>query len=148
VFGQNHLCVMMRQTGIPLFRVKLKEFQSFLSAVQTMCHLVRMPICPLFHPSGRRVIPSGHQIGKHHLSGRRAYSVRTPTSYREASVPACSVRTFQQHVRTPISSRTVHRFLPSSRKGRSINRPDDVVSCPDAYLRKARIAVQMNRTNI
>jgi hypothetical protein len=29
-----------------------------------------------------------------------------------------------------------------SRKGRSINRPDDVVSRPDAYLRKARIAVQ------
>jgi hypothetical protein len=28
--------------------------------------------------------------------------------YREASVPACSVRTFQQHVRMPISSRTVH----------------------------------------
>jgi hypothetical protein len=29
-----------------------------------------------------------------------------------------------------------------SRKGRSINRPDDVVSRPDACLRKARIAVQ------
>jgi hypothetical protein len=29
-----------------------------------------------------------------------------------------------------------------SRKGRSINRPDDVVSRPDAYLRKARITVQ------
>jgi hypothetical protein len=34
---------------------------------------------------------------------------RSDTSlYREASVPACSVQTFQQHVRTPISSRTVH----------------------------------------
>jgi hypothetical protein len=94
VFGQNHLCVMMRQTGIPLFRVKSEEFQSSLSAVQTMCHPVRTPICLLFHLSGRRVIPSGHQIDKHHLSGRRAYSVRTPTLYREASVPACSVRTF------------------------------------------------------
>lgn len=28
------------------------------------------------------------------------------------------------------------------RKGRSINRPDDVVSRPDAYLCKARIAIQ------
>jgi len=135
VFGQNHLCVMMRQTGIPLFRVKSEEFQSSLSAVRTMCHPVQTPICLLFHPSG-------HQTYKHHLSERRASSVRTPTSYREASVPACSVRTFQQHVRMPISSRTVHWFFPSSRKGRSINRPDDVVSRPDAYLRKARIAVQ------
>jgi hypothetical protein len=40
VFGQNHLCVMMRQTGIPLFRVKSEEFQSSLSAVWTMCHPV------------------------------------------------------------------------------------------------------------
>jgi hypothetical protein len=105
------------------------------SFVRTMCHPVRMPICLLFHPSGRRVFPSGRQTDKHHLSGRRVSSVRTPTSYWEASVPACSVRTFQQHVRTPISSRTVHWFFPSSRKGRSINRPD-------AYLHKARIAVQ------
>jgi hypothetical protein len=29
------------------------------------------------------------------------------------------------------------------RKGRSINRPDDVVSRPDVYLHKARIAVQI-----
>jgi hypothetical protein len=57
----------------------------------------------------RSTVPSdGHQTDKHHLSGRRASSVWTPTSYREASVPACSIRTFQQHVRTPISSRTVH----------------------------------------
>jgi hypothetical protein len=108
VFGQNHLYVRMLETGIPLFRVKLEEFQSSLSAVRTMCHPVRTPICLLFHPSGRRVFLSGRQTDKHHLSGRRVSSVRTPTSYREAYVPACSVRTFQQHVRTPISSRTVH----------------------------------------
>jgi hypothetical protein len=59
-----------------------------------MCHPVRMHICLLFHPSGRCVIPSGLQTDKHHFSGRRASSVRTPTSYREASVPACSVWTF------------------------------------------------------
>jgi hypothetical protein len=33
-------------------------------------------------------------------------------------------------------------YFQVSRKGRSINRPDDVVSRPDACLRKARIAVQ------
>jgi hypothetical protein len=84
------------------------EISSSLSAVRTMCHPVRTPICLLFHPSRRRVIPSGHQTDKHHLFGRRASSVRTPTSYREASMPAFSIRMFQQHVRTPISSRTVH----------------------------------------
>jgi hypothetical protein len=39
----------------------------------------------------------------------------------------------------------LERFTDSfqvSRKERSINRPDDVVSRPDAYLCKARIAVQ------
>jgi hypothetical protein len=59
VFGQNHLYVRMLQTGIPLFRVKSEEFQSSLSAVRTICHPVRTPICLLFHPSGRRVFPSG-----------------------------------------------------------------------------------------
>jgi hypothetical protein len=58
--------------------------------IRTMCHTVRTPDNP-------------------------ASSVRTTcffnpdtSLYREASVPAYSVRTFQQHVRTPISSRTVH----------------------------------------
>jgi hypothetical protein len=131
----------MLQTGIPLFKVKSEEFQSSLSAVRKMCHPVRTSICLLFHMSGRRVFPSGRQIDKHHLSGRRFFSVRTPTSYREASVPAYFVRTFQQHVRTPISSRFTDSFQVP-RKGRSINRPDDVVYRSDAYLRKARLAVQ------
>jgi len=38
---------------------EVKEFQSSLLAVRTMCHPVRTPICLLFHPSGRHVIPSG-----------------------------------------------------------------------------------------
>jgi hypothetical protein len=77
VFGQNHLYVRMLQTGIPLFRVKSEEFQSSMSAVRTMCHPVRTPICLLLHPSGRCVISSGRQTLKHHPSGRRASSVRT-----------------------------------------------------------------------
>jgi hypothetical protein len=86
----NHLFVRMLQTGIPLFRVKSEEFQSSLSAVRTMCHPVRTPDSPA-------------------SSVRTTCLFRPDTSlYREASVPACSVRTFQQHVRMPISSRTVH----------------------------------------
>jgi hypothetical protein len=48
---------------------KLEEFGS-LSAVRTACHPVRTPICPLFHPSGRRAIPSGRLTNQ-------ASSVRT-----------------------------------------------------------------------
>jgi hypothetical protein len=77
VFGQNHLYVRMLQTGIPLFKVKLEEFQSSLSAVRTMCHPVRTPICLLLHPFGQCVIPSGRQTIQHHPSGRHASSVRT-----------------------------------------------------------------------
>jgi hypothetical protein len=59
-------------------------------SVRTMCHLVRTPDSPA-------------------SSVRTRCFFRPDTSlYREVSVPACSVRTFQQHVRTPISSRTVH----------------------------------------
>jgi len=52
------------------FRVmsRLEENSSSLSAVRTMCHPVRTPIC-LLHSSGRQTV-------QHHLSGRRASSVR------------------------------------------------------------------------
>jgi len=53
--------------------------------------------------------------------------------YREASVPACSVRTFQQHVRMPISSRTVHWFFPSSKKGK-INKPSGQCGIPSGRV--------------
>jgi hypothetical protein len=142
VFGQNHLCVNVAANRDSTFQSEVRRISSSLSAIWTMCHPVRTPICLLIHTSERRVIQSGHQTDKHHLSGRRVSSVRTPTSYREASVQTWFVWMFQQYVRMPISSQTVHWFFPSSRKGRSINCPDDVVSHPDAYLRKARIAVQ------
>jgi hypothetical protein len=59
-------------------------------SVRTMCHLVRTPDTPA-------------------SSVRTTCFFRPDTSlYQEASVPACFVRTFQQHVRMPMSSRTVH----------------------------------------
>jgi hypothetical protein len=57
--------------------VKIRRNSSSLSAVWTMCHPVRMPICLLLHPSRRCVIPSGCQTDQHHSSGRRASSVQT-----------------------------------------------------------------------
>jgi hypothetical protein len=39
-------------------------------------------ICPLFHPSGRRVIPSGRQTDQHHLFGQRVFPSRPSTVSR------------------------------------------------------------------
>jgi len=142
VFGQNHLYVKMLQTGIPLFRVKSEEFQISLSAVRTMCHPIRTPICLLLHPSGRCVIPSGRQTVQHHPSGRRDSSVRTLHCIEKLMCQFAPSRHFSS---TSGRLSVLERFTNSfqvPRKGRSINRPDDVVYHPDAYLRKARIAVQ------
>jgi hypothetical protein len=79
-------------------------------------------------PSGRCVIPSGRQTVQHHPSGRRASSIRTLH---------CIERLLCQLAPSERLS-VLERFTDSfqvPRKGRSINRPD-------AYLRKARIAVQ------
>jgi hypothetical protein len=40
-----------------------------------------------------------------------------PPLCREGSIQLASVRTFQQHVRTPLSTRSVSDFFPSSKKG-------------------------------
>jgi hypothetical protein len=142
VFGQNHLYVRMLQTGIPLFRVKSEEFQSSLSAVWTMCHPVRTPIWLLLHPSGQCVIPSGRQTLQHHSSGRRASSVRTLHCIEKLLCQLAPSRRFSS---TSGRLSVLERFTDSfqvPRKGRLINRPDDVVYRLDVYLRKARIAVQ------
>jgi hypothetical protein len=64
--------------------------------------------------------------------------------YRKASIQLASVRTFQQHIRTPLITRPVSDSFQVPRKGRSINHPDDVVFHPDACLLKARIVIQIS----
>lgn len=105
---------------------------------------VYTPICPLFHPSGRCVIPSGRHTVQHHSSGQRAPSVRTLY---------CIEKFMFQHApfgRFSSTSRrlsVLERFTDSfqiPRNGRSINHPDDVVSRLDVCLHKARIAVQID----
>jgi len=132
----------MLQTGIPLFRVKSEEFQSSLSAVWTICHPVWTPICLLLHPSGRCVIPSGRQTFQHHPSGRCAYSVRTLHCIEKL---LCQLAPSGRFSSTSGRLSILEQFTDSfqvPRKGRSINLPDDVVYRPDAYLHKARVAVQ------
>jgi hypothetical protein len=68
---------------------ELEEFQAPCQPSRQSSHPVWTPICPLFHQSGQRVIPSGLQTVQHHPSRRRTLSVWTPTLYQEASVLAC-----------------------------------------------------------
>jgi len=113
-------------------------------------------------PSGRHVIPSrrpsvhcsirpddmfiptGRQTDQHHPSRRRIFSVRTLHCIEKLLFQLAPVQTSQQPVRTPISTRTVSDSFQVPIKGRSINRPDDVVSPLDARLHKARIAIQIS----
>jgi hypothetical protein len=95
-------------------------------SVRTTCHTVRSPIRP-------SII---HLDDVHFRPG--------PPLCREGSIQLASVRTSQQHVRTPIGTRPVSDTFQVPIKERSSNRPDDVVSRPDARLRKARIAFQIS----
>jgi len=99
-----------------------------------------------YQPSGRRVIPSGRpsvhcsfrpddvfiltgrQTDQHHPSGRRILSVQTLHCIEKLLFQLTSVRTSQQPVWTPISTRTVSDSFQVPIKGRSINRPDVCLS--------------------
>jgi hypothetical protein len=63
---------------------------------------------------------------------------------REGSVQLASVWTSQQPVRTPLCTRPTPDSFQVPIKGRSTNRPDDVVSRPNACLHKARIVIQIH----
>jgi hypothetical protein len=120
---------------------KSEEFQVPCQPSGRSSHPIRTPICPLFHPSGQCVLPFGppRQIsiirpddmiipsGRYTVS-RRVYlacirpdvSAARPDAilYREGSIRLAFIRTFQQHVRTPLSTRSVFDFFPSSKKGK------------------------------
>jgi hypothetical protein len=67
-----------------------------------------------------------------------------PTLCREASVPAC-IRLDLSASRPDVHQcSTSFRFFPSSDMIRLTHRPDNVVSCPDALIHKARIAIQIS----
>jgi hypothetical protein len=95
--------------------------------VRTTCHTVRMPNRPsIIRPNDVHFRPN-------------------PPLCREGSIQLASVRTFQHYVRTPLGTRPVSDSFQVSIKERSINRPGDVVSRPNARLLKARIAIQIKR---
>jgi len=102
---------------------KSKEFQVPCQPSGRSSHPVQTPICPLFHPSGRRVIPSGRSV----------HSVRTPYCIEKFLYKLASVRTFQHHVWMPPSTRSVSDFFPSSKKGK-INQPSGRCGIPSGRV--------------
>jgi hypothetical protein len=121
--GQNHLYVkMLFYKGFRYSEVFQKILQSEKSVLcqssGRSCHPVRMPICPLFHPSGRRAIPSGRPDRPSIIRRDDVVFLLDPPLYREASVPA--------YIRPDVS----------------VARPDDVDSRPDVLPLKSRIAIQ------
>jgi hypothetical protein len=143
VFGQNHLSVKMLETGIPLFRVcKSEEFKFPVSRPDDRAIPFGRPSVLYFiHPDGVSSRPDARQTsiirpdevfipsGPHTVS-RSFYSSFHPSG-RFSSMSG----------RLPVLDQFLICFQVP-RKGRSINRLDDVVSRPDARPRKARIAIQ------
>jgi hypothetical protein len=117
---------------------------SSLSAVRTIEPSHPDDHLSLFHPSGQHAIPFGLQTDQ-------ASSIRTTCSFRPNPYTVSRSFCSSLHPSGRLSSTSgrlsvLDQFLISfqvPRKGRSINRPDDVVSHPDARLLKARIAIQI-----
>jgi hypothetical protein len=94
----------------------------------------------LFHTSERRAIPSGLQTDQASSVRMTCLSVRTLHCVEKV---LSSLHPSGRFSSTSRRLSVLDQFQISfqvPRKGRSINRPNDVVSCPDARLLKARIA--------
>jgi hypothetical protein len=122
VWTKSLVCKDAVLQGIPLFRSVSEDSTvrkvGSLSAVRMMCHPVRTLICPLLQPSGRRVIPSGHQTDQVSSIQTTWTSVRTLHCIEKLLFQLASVRTSEQPVRTPINIRPSFRFFQSSFMGR------------------------------
>jgi hypothetical protein len=106
--------------------LQVRRNSSSLSAVRTMYHPVRtLRQTSIIRPD-EVFIPSG----PHTVS--RSFCASLHPSGRFSSMSG----------RLPVLDQFLISFQVP-RKGRSINRPDDVVSHPDARLRKVRIAIQI-----
>jgi len=144
VFGQNHLCVKMLQTGIPLFRFcKLEEFKFPVSrpddrAIPSRCPSIHCSILP-DDVSSR---PDARQTSIIRLDEVFILSEPHTVSRRFCASLHPSGRFSSTSERLPVLDQFLISFQVP-RKGRSINRLDDVVSRPDARLLKARIVIQI-----
>jgi hypothetical protein len=112
--------------GIPLFRsgsdvsalLSRQKISKSLSAVWTTCHPVRTPICPLFHPFGRRVTPSGRLDRSSINCPDDVHSRLDLHCFEKPLYQLASVRTSQQPVLTPFSDRAASDSFQIQFKGR------------------------------
>jgi hypothetical protein len=122
---------------------KLEDFGS-LSAFRTTCHPIRMPICPLFHPSGRLAIPSGRPTDQASSVRTMYISVRTFTVSRSY----CSSLHPSGRLSSPFGRLSVIDQLQILSKFNlredCFNHTDDVDSRPDALIHKERITIQIS----
>jgi hypothetical protein len=95
------------QSDVRRFCLQVRRIQVPCQPSGRSSHPVRTPFCPLFHPSRRRT-PSVR------MPDRSASFVWTKCSFHpdpdtvsKRFYQLASVRTFQQHVRTPLYFRTV-----------------------------------------
>jgi hypothetical protein len=100
------------QSDVRQFCLLVRRIQDFLSAFRTI-----EPSHPDVHLS---TVPSVRTTWSFHPDA---------TLYREGSIQLASVRTFQQHVRTPLNTQSVSDFFPSSKKGK-INQPSGRCGIP------------------
>jgi len=106
------------QSDVRRFYLQVIRISSSLSAVQTIKpsrpdpHLSTVTsVRTTFHPVRTPNRPS--------IIRPDDVSLRLdPPLCREGSIQLPSVRTFQQHVRTPLSTRSILDFFPSSKKGK------------------------------
>jgi hypothetical protein len=90
VWTKSLVCKDAVLQGIPLFR-SVSEDSALLASQKIYGSLstVRMLICPLFHPSERRAIPSGCPDRPSIIRPDDVDFGPDPLLYREASVPTC-----------------------------------------------------------
>jgi hypothetical protein len=122
---------------------KLKDFGS-LSAVRTTCHPVRTPICPLFHPSGRRAIPSGRPTDQASSVRTMYVPVRTFTISRSYYSSLHPSERFSSPSRRLLVINQLQILSKFNLREDCFNRPDEVDSRSDALIHKARIAIQIS----
>jgi hypothetical protein len=128
----RRFCLQVKRISSSLSAVRTIEpsrsddHLSTVPSVQTTCHPVRMQDKPsIIRPDDVSLRPD-------------------PPLCREGSIQLPFVQTFQQHVRTPLSTRSVSDFFPSSKKGK-IDRPSRRCGTrPNTRLLKARIAIQIS----
>jgi len=118
VFGQNHLCVTMLHRDSTIQKCfRVRRFSVPYQPSGRSSHPVRTPIC---HFSLRPdEVPYRRTLDRPSIIRLDDVSLRPdPPLCREGSIQLAYVWMFQQYVRTPLSTRSVSDFFPSSKKGK------------------------------